>query len=103
MCTKTQATTQSPRGHLPAAQPWKVGGAPLTPAQLVDCVITGSDLEEAVRHVQPSVRREGFTTAPDVAWDDVGSLEQVRVTVVPPCVSLTRFVDLSTYWTLFAV
>ena len=24
--------------------------------------------------VQPSVRREGFATTPDVNWDDVGSL-----------------------------
>lgn len=73
----TAHPTAHPTKTSPAALAWKVGGAPLTPAQLVDCMITGSDLEEAVKHVQPSVRREGFTTAPDVAWDDVGSLEQV--------------------------
>ena len=28
--------------------------------------------------MQPSVRREGFATTPDVTWDDVGSLGDVR-------------------------
>jgi ribosome biogenesis ATPase len=28
--------------------------------------------------VQPSVRREGFATTPDVTWEDVGSLADVR-------------------------
>jgi ribosome biogenesis ATPase len=36
------------------------------------------DWEVALRKVQPSVRREGFTTKPDVTWEDVGSLEEVR-------------------------
>lgn len=28
--------------------------------------------------VQPSAKREGFATIPDVSWDDVGSLGDVR-------------------------
>jgi len=28
--------------------------------------------------VQPSVRREGFATTPDVTWNDVGALSDVR-------------------------
>lgn len=28
--------------------------------------------------VQPSAKREGFATVPDVTWDDVGALEAVR-------------------------
>jgi ribosome biogenesis ATPase len=36
------------------------------------------DFEVALPKVQPSVRREGFTTKPDVTWEDVGSLDEVR-------------------------
>ncbi|DBA66741.1 TPA: hypothetical protein ACH3X2_001890 [Trebouxia sp. C0005] len=51
---------------------------PLTPAQLAPCAITQQDFETAVKKVQPSVRREGFATTPDVTWSDVGSLAEVR-------------------------
>lgn len=50
---------------------------PLTPAQLAPCAITQQDFETAVKKVQPSVRREGFATTPDVTWSDVGSLTEV--------------------------
>ena len=36
-----------------------------------------SDFEGAIKKVQPSVRREGFATTPDVTWDDVGALQEV--------------------------
>ena len=29
-------------------------------------------------HVQPSAKREGFATVPDVTWDDIGALDDVR-------------------------
>ena len=28
--------------------------------------------------VQPSAKREGFATIPDVTWEDVGALKDVR-------------------------
>ena len=28
--------------------------------------------------MQPSAKREGFATVPDVTWDDVGALEDIR-------------------------
>ena len=28
--------------------------------------------------VQPSLRREGFSSIPDVTWDDVGGLDSLR-------------------------
>ena len=28
--------------------------------------------------MQPSSKREGFVTVPDITWDDVGALENVR-------------------------
>lgn len=36
-----------------------------------------------VPQVQPSVRREGFATTPDVTWDDVGSLSDIRCGIPP--------------------
>lgn len=50
----------------------------MTAAELAGLAITMCDWEVALRKVQPSVRREGFTTKPDVTWEDVGSLEEVR-------------------------
>jgi hypothetical protein len=34
--------------------------------------------QEALKVVQPSAKREGFATVPDVTWEDVGALEGVR-------------------------
>ncbi len=46
-------------------------------AALTHCAITMGDFETAIPKVQPSVRREGFATTPDVTWADVGALPQV--------------------------
>lgn len=40
--------------------------------------ITFNDFCEAVKVVQPSAKREGFITVPDVTWDDVGSMHDIR-------------------------
>lgn len=40
--------------------------------------ITIEDFMEAVKVVQPSSKREGFITIPDVTWADVGSLQDIR-------------------------
>ena len=69
---QTVASTAQPSPHLTSSQ----SGA-LTPAQLAPCAITQHDFETAVKKVQPSVRREGFATTPDVTWGDVGSLAEV--------------------------
>lgn len=50
---------------------------PLTPAELAGLAITAADFEAAVKKVQPSVRREGFATTPDVTWSNVGALSEV--------------------------
>ena len=54
---------------------------PLTPAELAGLAITAADFEAAVKKVQPSVRREGFATTPDVTWNDVGALSDVSLSV----------------------
>jgi len=40
--------------------------------------ITMIDFEEAAKMVQPSLRREGFSSVPGVTWDDVGGLDSLR-------------------------
>ena len=57
----------------------RMGGGPLTVSELSGLAISMSDFETALPKVQPSVRREGFTTKPDATWEDVGSLEEVGV------------------------
>jgi ribosome biogenesis ATPase len=51
---------------------------PLTPEQLSPLYITMEDFLAAIPHVQPSSKREGFTTVPDVSWDDIGALASIR-------------------------
>lgn len=34
--------------------------------------------QQALGDVQPSAKREGFATIPDVTWDDIGALEDIR-------------------------
>ncbi|KAH7911530.1 P-loop containing nucleoside triphosphate hydrolase protein [Hygrophoropsis aurantiaca] len=60
----------------------------LTPTQLAPLHITSSDFTEALAHVQPSSKREGFATVPDVTWSDVGALhgtrEELHMAIVQP-------------------
>ncbi|EMR09146.1 hypothetical protein PNEG_02489 [Pneumocystis murina B123] len=41
--------------------------------------ITIDDFLEALPKIQPSSKREGFATVPDVTWADVGALESIRM------------------------
>ena len=34
--------------------------------------------QDALKTVQPSAKREGFATVPDVTWNDIGALEDIR-------------------------
>lgn len=34
--------------------------------------------QDAVKMIQPSLRREGFSTIPNVKWEDVGGLNSLR-------------------------
>lgn len=73
-----QQQGRAPGTAPPAALPRRLGAGALSGAELAGLAITMADFEEAVPKVQPSVRREGFATTPDVTWDDVGSLGEVR-------------------------
>jgi ribosome biogenesis ATPase len=51
---------------------------PLTEEQLEPIRITYADFLAALPVVQPSSKREGFTTIPNVTWADVGALHGIR-------------------------
>uniref|UniRef100_A0A803P2D7 AAA+ ATPase domain-containing protein n=1 Tax=Cannabis sativa TaxID=3483 RepID=A0A803P2D7_CANSA len=51
---------------------------PVMPEVMEKISITMADFEEAIKIVQPSTRREGFSTIPNVKWEDVGGLDHIR-------------------------
>lgn len=51
---------------------------PLSEAQLESLSITQDDFRHSLKKVQPSSKREGFATVPDVSWEDIGALQYVR-------------------------
>lgn len=61
---------------------------PLTEAQLSPLNIQYPDFIQALKHVQPSSKREGFATIPDVSWADIGALyhirEELQMAIVQP-------------------
>lgn len=57
---------------------WLHSEPPLTAEQLALLCVEEGDFEVALKSVQPSAKREGFATVPDVTWDDIGSLQDIR-------------------------
>ncbi|KAJ3059851.1 hypothetical protein HDU98_004118, partial [Podochytrium sp. JEL0797] len=60
----------------------------LSETDLATLSITFTDFLEALEKVQPSSKREGFATVPDVTWNDVGALgairDELKMSVVEP-------------------
>ncbi|KAK7901141.1 hypothetical protein WMY93_017910 [Mugilogobius chulae] len=50
----------------------------LSEEELSGLSILMSDFKSSLASVQPSAKREGFATVPDVTWDDIGALRDVR-------------------------
>eukprot|EP00484_Ammonia_sp_Unknown_P014875 CAMPEP_0197073950 /NCGR_PEP_ID=MMETSP1384-20130603/210863_1 /TAXON_ID=29189 /ORGANISM="Ammonia sp." /LENGTH=909 /DNA_ID=CAMNT_0042512791 /DNA_START=18 /DNA_END=2748 /DNA_ORIENTATION=+ len=50
----------------------------LTEMQMRGHCIMESDFESALKTVEPSSRREGFATIPDVSWEDIGALADIQ-------------------------
>ena len=46
--------------------------------ELAGLAVRNEDFLAATKVVQPTAKREGFATAPDVTWDDIGALSAVR-------------------------
>ena len=81
----------------PARFPWR-DTPPLQHAQLAGLSISQGDIDSALKSVQPSAIREGFTTVPDVSWEDIGALHDVReelhMCVVKPISAPEQFAQL---------
>lgn len=41
-------------------------------------MLVGLELQAALKQSQPSSKREGFATVPNVTWDHIGALQSVR-------------------------
>lgn len=52
---------------------------PLTPEELLPLAITYDDFLVALPTIQPTAKREGFATVPDVTWRNVGALNHIRM------------------------
>ena len=50
----------------------------LSEKELAGLSILMSDFQASLAYVQPSAKREGFATVPDVTWGDVGALQDIR-------------------------
>ncbi|KAM7408064.1 hypothetical protein PAMA_001966 [Pampus argenteus] len=50
----------------------------LSEEELASLSILMSDFQASLSSVQPSAKREGFVTVPDVTWEDVGALQDIR-------------------------
>lgn len=51
---------------------------PLSEEQLKGLCIELNDFLVALSSVQPSAKRGGFATVPNVTWADIGALEDIR-------------------------
>jgi len=75
-----------------------LGTEPIPPEKLEKLHLTMEDFLAAVKKVQPSAKREGFATVPDVTWADIGALQGVReelsLSVLEPIAFPDRFVQL---------
>lgn len=67
----------------------------LTERQLEDLHVTMEDFLGAVKKVQPSAKREGFATVPNVSFRDIGALtavrEELKMSVLEPITDPERF------------
>ncbi|XP_051880314.1 nuclear valosin-containing protein-like [Pristis pectinata] len=52
--------------------------APLPLQELQDLQMEMTDFTSSLSAVQPSAKREGFATVPDVSWADIGALQEIR-------------------------
>ncbi|XP_031565403.1 nuclear valosin-containing protein-like [Actinia tenebrosa] len=75
--TNQEKTERSEAVNINVMQ-WLKDQPPLTDEQLSSLSITFDDFKEALTVVQPSAKREGFATIPDVTWNDIGALKDVR-------------------------
>lgn len=69
---------EPPKSNLEELIGWLHDKVPLPLGRLASMCINMEDFSEALKSVQPSAKREGFATIPDVTWDNIGSLKNIR-------------------------
>uniref|UniRef100_A0A915Q1G8 AAA+ ATPase domain-containing protein n=1 Tax=Setaria digitata TaxID=48799 RepID=A0A915Q1G8_9BILA len=57
---------------------WLKSSQRIEEIDLLEMHITIDDFSKALTLVDPSAKREGFATVPDIKWDDIGALESIR-------------------------
>uniref|UniRef100_A0A3Q0SDA9 Nuclear VCP like n=1 Tax=Amphilophus citrinellus TaxID=61819 RepID=A0A3Q0SDA9_AMPCI len=78
-----QSQIQNSAEELSQGELWSVlhllkSAEPLPEETLAGLSILMSDFQVSLASVQPSAKREGFATVPDVTWEDVGALQDIR-------------------------
>lgn len=74
----THEESASPQGELWRLLQLLKNSELLSEEKLSALSILMSDFISSLSSVQPSAKREGFATVPDVTWDDIGALRDVR-------------------------
>ncbi len=53
------------------------------PPEIIEKIkVTKDDFDEALKHVEPSAMREVLVEIPNISWDDIGGLEEVKEELV---------------------
>jgi len=53
------------------------------PIEIIEKIkVTRNDFDEALKHVEPSAMREVLVEIPNISWDDIGGLEEVKEELV---------------------
>uniref|UniRef100_A0A8L8JRL9 AAA domain-containing protein n=1 Tax=Heligmosomoides polygyrus TaxID=6339 RepID=A0A8L8JRL9_HELPZ len=77
--TKRQMTNEEIKEELDKVLAWLAADDdPSALERLGGFKVTMTDFERALENVQPSAKREGFATVPDVSWQDIGALSDIR-------------------------
>ena len=42
------------------------------------CCLTNDDFTKALKIIQPTAKREGFSVIPGTTWEDIGALQSLR-------------------------
>ncbi|KIH62134.1 ATPase, AAA family [Ancylostoma duodenale] len=77
--SKRQMTNEEVREELDKVLSWlESEDDPSVLEKLGGFHVAMSDFERALENVQPSAKREGFATVPNVSWQDIGALSDIR-------------------------
>ena len=76
--SKRRMTSEETRLEIQNVLTWLNSENQTDQSKLQELFIESSDFDRALNVVSPSSKREGFATVPDVSWNDIGALKDVR-------------------------